>query len=251
MWLAFAMPTDMSERPARHEETPHTDDLLAAGLRVAERYPDCFNDFQLALIHRDRTGFQMLGTFIELAKLDHPYKTHKGTFRVSISGRLRTLYHSGRRAAVLMTDGEVRCVETGDAYMDLAYAVANWIWLLREKADAVVAHEFVAKWTKEVGTALDAGDMLIYEGEHLGKTTVGKFVVSQNGAGKEVSVCVPLLAISGTGALPDGLLPLKHARSFEERVLFRFLRNAIPLSPPALATTLARARVSEPHSLAR
>jgi hypothetical protein len=234
------MPGDKPKRPPRHDETPHTDDLLAASLRVSERYPDCFDDFQLALIHRDRTGYQMLGTFMELAKLDHPYETKNGTFRVSISGNLRTLYNDDRKTAVLLPDGEVRCVDKGDAYADLAYNLANWIWLLREQADAVVAHEFVSNWTKVVGAAVDAGEILIYEGEHRGETTVGKFVVSQNGAGKEVSVCIPLLAISGFGSLTDGQLPLNRARSFEERVLFHFLRKATAVSPPALVAAVAQ-----------
>ena len=226
------------------EQTPEADELAQAATRVWERYGDSVNNFLRALHERKKTGHGLLASFMELAKLDQPYETNIGTFHVSMAGKHRTLYKREdgselRRIAFLLPDGAVSCARDGDEYVDIAYALANSVRTLMEEAEVIAAHEFVSSWTARVSDALDAGDVLVYQGQFRGEIEVGKFMVSQNGAGKEVSLCVPFLGISDADWLTDRLFPLSRIDPSQERVLFRFLRTATAVSPPALVAAIA------------
>jgi hypothetical protein len=226
------------------EQPAEADELAQAAARVWERYGDSVNDFLRALHERKRSGHRLLGSFMELAQLDHPYGTNIGTFQVSMAGKHRTLYKhedgtEPRRIAFLLPSGAVCCVKDGDEYVDVAYALANEVRPLLDEAERIAAREFVSSWTARVSSAVEAGDDLVYQGHFRGEIVVGRFVVSQNGAGKEVSLCVPFLGISDKDWLTDRLFPLSRADPAQERILFRFLRTATAVSPPALVAANA------------
>jgi hypothetical protein len=237
------MANDKPAHTAQSQQTPHRDGDFEVAVRVSERYGDCVEDFLGALFQRRKEALRVIGSFIEMAKLDHSYRTPNGTFRVWKLGQHRTLYNVDspypRRIAFLLPDGAVCRIKDSDEYVDVAYALANRVRELKAEADAIIAKRFVSDWARRVSAVLNVGDILVYEGEQGRETLTARFVLSQNGAGKEISVSLPVFVGQGTSLSNEPTFRLSSAKPQQERNLFRFLSHARPVSPPALVAAVA------------
>jgi len=239
------MPYDTRRVAIPGGATTHPEELVTIAARVSARYGDAVQDFLAVPELRHKTGRRVMGSFIELARLNHRYHSALGPFHVSLDGGHRTLYQMQfapeiKRIGFVMPNREVCCVQDSHTLVPVFHALGNWVGRFMLRAEEITAHAFVQDWERLVTGALRAGQVLVYEGEHRGETLTGEFVVTMNGSGKEISVRVPFLEPPERASSTGQLFPLSRAEPRQERILFRFLRDARPLSPPTLVKAVAK-----------